>query len=272
MQIGRCGGHGGHAAVKIVGIVAVAAVLGLAVVKDAVWDTASDTVQVVGQGRVPVAPDAALVNFGVLTIREDTSDLAIRKTSETLARIDEALAQAGVPKENRQITGYVLNPRFKDAPTDDNGVTTGAPTIDGYTASQQITVLVPGIKDQAGRVNEIVAIATKAGANQVGEVKMVATNAEALKQQARLKALADANEKAKAMASVVGMRLGSVSSWNESVLAAPGSQYNDNYGNTAMDNSTQASIQPSAPSSIIVLQPGQLDVVVELTVYYDVKR
>jgi uncharacterized protein YggE len=264
----RCG-HGGHMAVKIVGILAVAGVLGLAVAKDAIWDTNYDSVQVIGQGRVPVAPDAALVNFGVLTIREDTSDLAIQKTSETIARVDAALAQAGIPKENRQITGYVLNPRFKDAPTDDRGMAAGAPTIDGYTSSQQITVLVPDIKDKAGRVNEIVAIATKAGANQVGEVKMVATNAETLKQQARLKALADANDKAMAMAKIAGLRLKGVSSWYESVLAAPGSQYGQP---SYMGGDMQNMAQPVVPSGIIVLQSGQLEVVVELTVSYKVKE
>lgn len=264
MQMHKCGGRG-HVAVKIVGIVAFATVLGLAVVKDSIWTQSYDSVQVIGRGHVPVVPDAAIVNLGVLTIREDTSDLAIQKTSEALARVDVALEQAGIPKENRQITGYVLNPRYKEIPATTEGEIK-APEIDGYTSSQQITVLIPGIKDNSNRVSEIVSIATKAGANQVGEVKMVATNAEELKQKARLDALSDASKKAKDMANISGLKLKNISSWYESVLAAPGSQYGQ------VSSNEMPPTQSPTPSSIIILQPGQLEIVVELNVSYKIKE
>jgi uncharacterized protein YggE len=259
-------GYGGGYMVKIVGIVAVASVLGLAVVKDSIWTQNYDIVTVVGQGRVPVTPDAALVNLGVLTIREDTADIALQKTSEALKRVDSALEQAGIPKENRQITGYVLNPRYKETPPTPDG-TAKAPEIDGYSASQQITVLISGIQNDAQRVNDVVVLATKAGANQVGEVKMIATNAEDLKQQARLKAVSDAKQKVHDIASASGVRVTSVSSWYETLLATPGSAYGNNIPS---DNATQ--VLPVVPSSIIVLQPGQLDVVVELSMNYRIEN
>jgi uncharacterized protein YggE len=258
-------GSHNYMVVKIVGILAFATVLGLAVVKDSIWNQSYDSVQVIGRGHIPVVPDAAIINLGVLTIRESTSDLAIQKTSEALKHIDVALEQAGIPRENRQITGYVLNPRYKEMPNTPEGEVR-APEIDGYTSSQQITVLVSGVKDNSNRVSEIVSIATKAGANQVGEVKMVATNAEELKQKARLEAVADATKKAKDMASVSGLKLKNISSWYESILAAPGSQNEQSINNALPPN------QYPAPSSIIVLQPGQLEIVVELNVSFRVKN
>ena len=250
--------------VKIIGIVAIAIVLGLAVVKDSIWSESYNTVQVIGRGSAPVVPDAAIVNFGVLTIREDTSDMAIQKTSEALARVNTALEQAGIPSENRQITGYVLNPRYKENQDTSTG-DTQVPEIDGYTASQQITVLIPEIKDNPDRINEIVTLATKSGANQVGEVKMVATNVEELKQKARLNALADADNKAKDMARVSGLELEGISSWYESVLAEPGSQYGQ-----IMNNEVPVT-QPIVPSGVTILQPGQLEIVVQLEVHYNIE-
>ncbi len=267
-----CDGRGcGKTIVKIAGIFAIALVAIIAIAKDSIWSENYNTIQVVGQGRVPVAPDAALVNFGVLTIREETSDMAIQKTADAIARVDSALEGAGIPKENRQITGYALNPRYKDAssrgenlviPVESNEV-----QIDGYTASQQITVLIPSVQEKAGVINEIVSIATKAGANQVGEVKMVATNMESLKQKARLFALEDARKKVNDMAQAAGVKkVGNVTSWYESVLSAPGTLYGQpSFGENVANSSAPA------PSGVIVLQPGQLEVVMEITVSYSVE-
>ena len=270
-----CGRHCG-VAVKIVGIAAIAGVLGLAVVKDVLWPSNFNSVQVVGQGRVAVTPDAALVNFGVLTIREETPEATIQKTSEAISRVESALDALGIPKENRQITGYVLNPRYQEMPvyqSGQNAESAGSfptPKIDGYTATQQVTVLVPFQGDEK-KINEVIAEVTKAGANQVGEVKMVATNGEKLKQEARMQALADAREKAKNMAKAAGVKLGSVSGWYESVLAAPGlRELSSGVYNNAP--SAVASSTPYTPAGIVILQPGQLEIVMELTVSYMVRE
>lgn len=253
---------------KVVGITAIAVVLGLAVVKDVLWPQNYNTISVVGQGRMAVAPDSALVNFGITTIREDAPDTAIQKTAGVIASIETTLDALGIPKENRQMTGYVLNPRYQDVPAMNPGDAMQPPKIDGYTAGQQITVLIPGIAENENRINEVVSAVTKAGANQVGEVKMVATNAETLKQEARVKALRDAKKKAGEMADVLGVRLGGVSNWYESILSAPGSPETS----TVVGNMQMGTTPQYVPSGIVVLQPGQLEIVMELTVNYFVEE
>lgn len=270
-----CGRNCGSV-VKIVGIVAIAGVLGVAVAKDVIWPSEyNNSVQVVGQGRVAVTPDAALVNFGVLTIREETPEATIQKTSEAISRVESTLDAMGIPKENRQITGYVLNPRYQESPAEQSAQSGGAsaatPKIDGYTATQQVTVLVP-LQGDEKKINEVVSAVTKAGANQVGEVKMVATNAEALKQEARILALSDAGEKAKNMARAAGVKLGSVSSWYESVLAAPGLRELSSGVYNNVPSAVASPTTPYAPAGIVILQPGQLEIVMELTVSYMVKE
>lgn len=279
-QTGSCG-RGCSVAVKIAGIVALVIVLVVALAKDDIWYQSGNTIQVVGQGRVPVSPDAALVNFGVLVVRENTAQEAIQKSADSIARVNAALETAGIPKEDRQMTGYVVNPLYDNmygpiyAATPDgtnvqpkeSSVASLEKGITGYTASQQITVLIRSIAENDKRVNDVIAAATAAGANQVGEVRMVATNAEMLKQEARIKALADAREKAGNMAKTAGVKLKGITSWYENALATPGTQ--------EPTNNVYASAQTAStytPWGVAVLQPGQLDMVVEITVSYGVNE
>jgi uncharacterized protein YggE len=266
-----CGGRRcGSAGVKVVGLLVLGAVLIVGLLKDTALFNSNDynTIQVIGQGKVPVKPDAALVNLGVLTIKAATPEEAIDQTSQKLEKVNAALEALGIPEENRQVTGYVVNPRYKDGAAEAAVPgAAGTPSIDGYTCSQQITVRIPGVEGDKEMINKVIAAAAKEGANQVGEVKFIASNAESIKQRARLAAVADAKEKAGRMAEAAGVRLGRLTSWYENVIAAPGQPYPQSpYGPVE----SQAAQNPT-PSGIIVLQPGQLDMIVELTVSYKVK-
>jgi len=263
------GGRHGTPAVKIVGLLVLGAVLVVGFLKDTTIfnNTTGGTIQVVGQGKIPIQPDAALINLGVLTIKADTPEAAIAQTSEKLSKVAAAMDTLNIPAENRRITGYAVSPRYKDSmnvdPTQNE-----APSIDGYTCSQQITVRVPNIANDPEAVNKVIVAAAKEGVNQVGEVRFIATNMESVKQEARLLALADAKEKVKKMASVAGVELEGISYWSESFRSQPGETYPDSYYGTTPQGATV----PISPSSVVVLQPGQLDVVVDLAVTYYVDK
>ncbi len=260
--------------VKIVGLLVLGAVLIVGLLKDTTTfdnTVVDDTISVIGQGKMPIKPDAALINLGVLTIKADSPEAAIMQTSEKLSKVGVALDALGIPKENRQMTGYAVSPRYKDLASASDGTnpTASKPaSIDGYTCTQQITVRVPNIVDDPEAVNKVITAAAKEGVNQVGEVKFIATNVESVKQEARLRAVANAKDNAKNMADVAGVKLAGITTWNESVLSEPGQNYNSNY----YGSPPQGATVPTPPSSIVVLQPGQLDVVVELNVTYRVKK
>ena len=247
-----CAGHCSdkNRAVKVVGILVVGTVLVIQILSNTdVFSNKNnyDTISITGQGRVPVRPDAALVNLGVTVIKADTSEAA---------------------EENRLITGYAVSPHYTGGSPDKPDT---IPTIDGYTASQQITVRIPGIAQDKDLINKVIEIAAQQGANQIGEVKFIATDAEALKQEARLKALEDALSKAGHMADTVGVKLEGVSSWSENVVSAPNQGYpNQNYSSGNTDSQVVQGVTP--PSGIIVLQPGQLDMIVELNVNFNIEN
>ena len=253
---------------KIVALLVLGAVVIVGFLKDTdIFTRSSDTIQVIGQGKVPVRPDAVMINLGVTTIKADTPESAIQQTSEKLEKVGSALDALGISAENRQVTGYVLSPRYKDVAAIDPSKADATPSIDGYTCSQQITVRIPGVGDDKEMVNKVIIAVAKEGANQIGEVKFLATNAESLKQQARLQAVADAKDKAQKMAEVAGVKLGSISNWYENVISAPG----QSYPQSSYSGPDPQTVQNPAPAGIIVLEPGQLDMIVEVTVSYSVK-
>ena len=268
-----CAGHCSdkNRAVKVVGILVVGTVLVIQILSNTdVFSNKNnyDTISITGQGRVPVRPDAALVNLGVTVIKADTSEAAVRETSDKITKISEAVGTLGIPEENRLITGYAVSPHYTGGSPDKPDT---IPTIDGYTASQQITVRIPGIAQDKDLINKVIEIAAQQGANQIGEVKFIATDAEALKQEARLKALEDAQSKAGHMADTVGVKLEGVSSWSENVVSAPNQGYpNQNYSSGNTDSQVVQGVTP--PSGIIVLQPGQLDMIVELNVNFNIEN
>lgn len=255
--------------VKIVLIGAVAGVLGLAVVKDVVFGLNDDTIQVTGHVEVPMKADTAEVNVGVLTITAPTPEQAIKETSDKMAAVESAIQEAGVVTENYQLTGYALNPRYKDAQAyDSDGKPTGdAPEIIGYTCSQQVTVRIPKINEDATMIDKVLSAATKAGANQAGEVRLFVSDLEKAKQDARLAAIRDARNKARAAADAAEVRLKGVGSWSENLVSVPGSStpvpgvYS--YGTT-----TPASGTVATPVGTATLGAGNMVLVVEVNVTY----
>jgi uncharacterized protein len=256
--------------VGIVMVIAIAGVLGLAVIKDNLFDSNNDTVQVTGHVEIPMKADTAEVNVGVLTITAPTQEEAIKATSDKLAAVEKAIQEAGIIPDNYQLTGYALNPRYKEAQAfDEGGKPTGAsPEIIGYTCSQQITVRIPNIDKDTSMIDQVLLVASKAGANQAGEVRLFVSDLEKAKQEARLAAVKDAKNKAKAVANIADVRLKGVGSWYENMISVPGSstltQSMATYGSPAP--TPTGSI--AAPAGTASLSAGNLLLVVEVSATY----
>jgi uncharacterized protein YggE len=164
----------------------------------------------------------------------------------------------GVAPEDIQTQNYSLYPEYDY----NNGITSSTPT--GYSANQQIIVKVKDVDKQPDKVSRVIAEASKAGANQVLGVSFDVSNLEDLKQQARLKAIADAQDKAGKLATAAKVRLGDVIGWWDNVVQVPGlqTQYYDKggVGGAGMGNGT-----------IAVLPNGSQEVIMEVNLNYQVK-
>ena len=237
----------------VLGVAGLAVVLSLAVV--AKKDSYPNQVTVVGQGRVAYQPDTATVNLGVQIDKVAKADQALEQLNQKISAITEAVKKAGGAEENIQTQNYSLYPQY-DYPSG------GVSVVSGYNANQQMAIKIENITDNVKLVNEVISAASQAGANQINGVTFTSSKINDLKQEARLKALADARAKAPILAQSAGVRLGKILSWYENLVQSPESA--SYYGAGGMGGSSDAKGGATVTS-------GDQEIIIELGVNYRIK-
>ena len=170
---------------------------------------------ITGQGRVTYQPDLATITLGIQVDKAPTAEAALKQLNETMPKIIAAILPLGIPATDIQTQSYTLNPQY-DFPEG------GTQTLSGYNANQQLSVKARNIAGNGELVGKVIAEAGKAGANQVLGVNFSVEKLNDLKQQARLKALADAQAKVAPLAKAAGVRkIGKVTGWYENFIQSP---------------------------------------------------
>jgi len=250
----------GNTVVKVIGIVVVGIII-LAAVFQKNFLPSEETISVVGRGSVPVKLDGAIINLGVATIKAASPEDALRQTSEKIGKIEAVFTEMQIPKDDWQITGYAFDPQFESTPVE--GQENPTSSIKGYNGFQRITVKLSGVDKDPKLVDNFIGRVTKEGANKIGVVKFVASDVEALKKEAREKAIQAAKEKAASLEKSMGIKLSGFSSMDESEISVPGendSYYYDNNPITFGGSTDQVTINPSISN--------KAEVVMETTLYY----
>lgn len=161
------------------------------------------TITVQGQGKIQATPDIALLSFGVQTGRQRTAQLAMEMLTKEMNAAIAAVRAAGVEDKDISTQSLRLNPAYDY----EEGTRRDA----GFEAYQNLVVKVRDIQN----ITDVLDAAVRAGANQVGSVSFTIDDMEALRADAREKAIADAKEKAKLLAADLGVRLGTLQGYNE---------------------------------------------------------
>lgn len=152
------------------------------------------TITVTGNGTVDSTPNQASFDFGVTT-NGGTAAQALSTNSAHARSIIDALKKAGIPAADIQTTQVSLWPQ-----TSHNGR-----VITGYQASNSVNVTAP-----LGKSGALVDAAVGAGANNVDGPTLDTAQKSALYNKALDSALADAKQKAQAIAGASGLTLGTV--------------------------------------------------------------
>jgi len=255
-------------AIKIIGIIVLGVVM-LGAIFQQVFLPSTNTVTVIGQGRVPVKPDIAVLDLSIMTLKAANTNDALEQTTEKVQKVQAALNTFGIPEEDRQVTGYAFNPAY-DVPqsTDANGDSQPSDKIVGYNGLQQITVKVRGIDQDKQKIDKIIESVINAGASQVGTAKFIYSDIEKAKQQARLAAIADAKSKADTMVKTAGVKLKNITGWSENIIMAPWQDYQE--GNYSYNNTSSVSFNnENNPVSTSV--NDQTEVVMEVSMSYNIK-
>ncbi|MCX6794849.1 MAG: SIMPL domain-containing protein [Candidatus Falkowbacteria bacterium] len=256
----KCCSHGGghghkcHGSLLIIGLVLLTAIIITAILRDRIVNQQFKSVTITGQGKVTYTPDLAIVNLGVQIDKVAKPEDALNQLNTKVASIMTAVKAVGVAPEDIQTQNYTLYPQYdyKD----------NVSSVSGYNANEQLVIKVSGYDKDQNKLSQVIAAASKAGANQVNNLSFDASNMNELKQEARLKAIADAKAKSTALADSAGVHLQDITGWYENMVS-PMSFYNTaDYGKGGMG--AGGTVAPQTPA-------GDREVIMEIGVTYNIK-
>ena len=155
-------------------------------------------------GEVTRVPDLAIISAGVVT-RSASASGAIQQAAARMARVRDALRQAGIADRDIQTSNISLNPEYIYANNQ-------PPKLNGYTASNQVSVRFRDIANAGTILDALV----KEGANSINGPNLTIDKPEAALDEARAKAVATGRARAELYARSLGMRIVRVVSISES--------------------------------------------------------
>jgi uncharacterized protein YggE len=165
-------------------------------------------ITVSGEATVSVAPDLAQVEAGV-TSDAKTAREASEANNAAMGKLLLALKAASIDAKDIQTSRLSLQPQ--SAPNRSTNA------IVGYRASNQVTVRLRDVTTVASTIDLLVG----AGANDIGGINFMVSQASKLLDDAREQAVADARRKAEIYAKAAGVTLGAPLSISEEGSPAP---------------------------------------------------
>jgi uncharacterized protein YggE len=182
----------------------VAAVLAISLVlAPAAAPAQTEGIQVTGEGSVAAVPDMATITLGV-SARDRDPAAAVNATSEAVTSILDRLDGLGIAPRDVQTAELSLRPT---RPARDGS----APEIAGFEASNRVTLRVRAL----ARLGTILQAVLQDGANRLDGLRYGLQDPAPLIEQARRRAVADAQARAALYAEAAGVPLGPVRSISE---------------------------------------------------------
>ncbi len=207
------------------------------------------SVIVSAEGKVTVSPDIARVSFSVVSQGANPKTLADNNIQKMNSAID-MLKSKGIDEKDIKTTEYNLVPRYE------YNENTRTSYITGYTLTQ--TVLVK-IRDLA-KVAEILGALPPLGINQISSVSFEVDEPEKYLGDARNQAFDKIKEKAEAMASKNGVKLGRIINFYEYQITP----YYTSAKTLGIGGGESAPVVPQ-------IQPGTQEVTIQVSVTYEIK-
>ncbi|MFA5358261.1 MAG: SIMPL domain-containing protein [Patescibacteria group bacterium] len=235
-------------------VMALTAIVIVALVRDRIVNNNQWQISVTGQGKVAYQPDTAKIILGYQADKAPQADVALKQLNAKMNEITKAVVASGIAMQDIQTQNYSLYPQYDYV---DN-----VSKVGGYSANQMLIIKIKDIQSNPELTTKVLAAATTAGANQVNGVYFESSKINDLRQEARLKAIADAQTKSGAIAKELHARLGKVVGWWENTVYSPetNSYYADGKGGVGAGYS----VSPNVPT-------GTQELIIEASVNYKLK-
>jgi uncharacterized protein YggE len=209
------------------------------------------SISINGYGKVTGRNDIAVTTIGFSNTDKEVG-VAQTENKKVMDKVMIDLQQLGIEDKDLQ-SNYMIYPEYNY--TQDKGT-----QLKGYKVTNNITVKIRDLS----KVNEVLNLAGKYGANEVSGLNFTIDDPENLKKEAREKALSDAKEKAQILANNLGLKLGSVMYYSEYEAT------NDSYYAKSFMGAEGGGIGSDyAPE---VAAGGSKDVVMNVNVTYEIVR
>ena len=171
-------------------------------------------ITVVGEGQVYAVPDLARITFGVETTGA-TAKAAMADNAGKMKQVVDALKRLGLTDRDIQTSGINVYPVYEQKPRTPE--TMGTLQVVGYRANNSVNVSIGDLTKASDVLDAVVA----AGATNVSGLNFDLKSDAKLRQQALAEAGKQAQEKAKAIADSLGVKLTSIASVNEDYGVSP---------------------------------------------------
>ncbi|OGI94962.1 hypothetical protein A3A03_02200 [Candidatus Nomurabacteria bacterium RIFCSPLOWO2_01_FULL_40_18] len=225
----------------------------------------SNTITLSGHGEIMAVPDIANIYF---TIKKEAK--TVKEAQNGVAEIEKRaldfLKENGVADKDIKTIDASFNPKYewklRPCPYDPSmGVVSrpcpgGKNELTGYEASESINVKIRNTDN----VGKIIQGLGGLGVTDLNGPNFTIDNEDALKAQARKKAIDDAREKAQALAKDLGVRLGKISSFSEN------GNYPIYYAESAMMKSD--TVSAPAPAQI---PKGENTISSDVTIIWEIR-
>lgn len=179
-------------------------------------ETFRDSISFSGYGEVSAVPDIASVNFSIIqeakTVKEAQS-----KVAEIEAGVLDLLKEYKIEDRDIKTESISFNPKYeyrysaRACPVGTYCPPGGKNVLVGYEAHENISLKIRNTDDVGGIVEGIGAL----DVTNLNGPNFTIDDEDALKEQARQKAIENAKEKAKSLSADLGIRLGKISSFYE---------------------------------------------------------
>lgn len=165
---------------------------------NSVQTTKTTLFTVSGTGKASATPNMAIINLGI-QVESPTVAQAQSQANSTMNKITADLKSLGLADKDLTTSNYSVYPQYDPQ--------TGR-SITGYNVSINLTVKVHDLDKVNGAIDK----ATADGANSIGGLQFTLddTLQKRLENEARVKAIAQAKQKAQDLASLTGITLGRI--------------------------------------------------------------
>ena len=218
-------------------------------------------ISITGEGKVTAKPDVANITATILTEKASLEE-AQSENSQKSQAVTDYLKGQGVQEKDVRTVSYTISPQYSyPPPCPPFGVCPledRRPKIIGYQVRNSYEVT---IRDLA-KAGAILSGVVSAGANEVYGITFTIDNSDALKAEARKKAIDEVRAKAKVLAGDLDRRLGKIVNFSEGSSFPPPIFYDR--ADALNGKGGGGDFEPS-------VQPGENEVIVNVSITYEFK-